>query len=73
MHFPCVTCPIYMWAFKACFTVNLQPKCSWCEFSPHLVMLTLFGHFREKEPLLIKFSHPFNPIRSLGGGGDSDA
>ena len=69
MHFACITFPIYMWAFKACFTVNLQPKCSWCEFSPHLVTLTLFGHFRQKESLLIKFTHPFNPIRSWGGGG----
>ena len=58
-----------MWAFKACFTVNLQPKCIWHEFSPHLVMLTLFGHFRQKELLLITFTHPFNPIRSGGGGG----
>ena len=69
MHFACITFPIYMWAFKACFTVNLQPKCSWCEFLPDLVTLALFGHFRQKELLLIKFTHPFNPIRSLGGGG----
>ena len=62
-----------MWAFKACFTVNLQSKCSWCEFSPHLVTLTLFGHIRQKESLLIKFTHPFNPIRSLGGGGGGEA
>ena len=58
-----------MWAFKACFTVNLQLKCTWCEFLPHLVMLALFGHFRQKELLLIKFTHPFNPIRSWAGGG----
>ena len=63
---------IYIIIFKACFTLNLQPKCSWCEFSPHLVTLTLFGHFRQKELLLIKFTFPFNPIRSWreeGGGG----
>ena len=58
-----------MWAFKACFTVNLEPKCSWCEFLSHLVMLALFGQFRQKELLLIKFTHPFNPIRLGGGGG----
>ena len=57
-----------MWAFKACFTVNLQPKYSWREFSPHLVTLTLFGHFRQKKLLLIKFTHPFNPIRSWEEG-----
>ena len=63
-----------MWAFKACFTVNLQPKCSWCEFSPHLVTLTLFGHFRQKESLLIKFTDPFNLLGlGGGGGGGSDA
>ena len=65
---------IYIIIFKACFTLNLQPKCSWCEFSPHLVTLTLFGHFRQKELLLIKFTHPFNPIRSWREGGEgSDA
>ena len=58
-----------MWAVKACFTVNLQPKCSCCEFLPYLVTLALFGHFRQKELSLIKFTHPFNPIRSWGGGG----
>ena len=42
----------YMWAFKASFTVLLQPKCSWCEFSPPLVVLTLFGHFWQKESSL---------------------
>ena len=57
-----------MWAFKACFTVNLQPKCSWCEFLPYLVTLALFGHFKQKELSVIKFTHPFNPIRSWGGG-----
>ena len=57
-----------MWAFKVCFAVNLQPKCSLCEFSPLLVKLTPFEHFRQKESLLIKFTHPFNPIRSWGGG-----
>ena len=56
-----------MWAFKACFTVNLQPKCSWCEFLPYLVSLALFGHFRQKELLPIKFTHPFT-LSGLGGG-----
>ena len=58
---------IYIIIFKSCFTLNQQPQCSWCEFSPDLVTLTLFGHFRQKELLLIKFTHPFNPIR-FGGG-----
>ena len=65
MHFA------YMWAVKACFTVNLQPKYSWREFSPHLVTLTLFGHFRQKELLLIKFTHPLT-LLGLGRRG-SDA
>ena len=62
---------IYTWASKASFTVLLQPKCSWCEFSPPLVVRTLFGHFWQKESLL---NLPiFNPIRSGGGGVGSDA
>ena len=57
-----------MWAFKASFTVLLQPKCSWCEFSPPLVVLTLFGHFWQKESLQ---NLPI-PL-TLSGLGGSDA
>ena len=61
-----------MWALKASFTVLLQPKCSWCEFSPPLVVLTLFGHFWQKESLL-NVPIPLT-LSGLGGGGvGSDA
>ena len=56
-----------MWACKTSFTVLLQPNCSWCEFSPHLVVLTLFGNFWHKESLL---NLPILlPLSGLGGGG----
>ena len=61
-----------MWAFKASFTVLLQPKCSWCEFSPPLVGLTLFGHFWQKESLL-NLPIPLTLSGRGGGGGGSDA
>ena len=56
-----------MWAFKASFTVLLQPKCSWCEFSPPLVVLTLFRHFWQKESLL-NLPIPLT-LSGLGGWG----
>ena len=60
-----------MWAFKASFTVLLQPKCSWCEFSPPLVVRTLFGHCWQKESLL-NLPIPLT-LSGLGGGGGGGA
>ena len=56
-----------MWAFKASFTVLLQTKCSWFEFSLPLVVLSVWTFLAEG--IITKFTHPFNPIRSGEGGG----
>ena len=65
----------YMWAFKASFTVLLQPKCSWCEFSPPLVVHTLHILWTFlAEGIITKFTHPLTlSVLGGGGGGGSDA
>ena len=59
-----------MWAFKASFIVRLQPKCSGCDFSPPLVVRTLFGHFWKKESLLnLPIPLTLSGLGKGGGGG----
>ena len=56
-----------MWAFKASFTVLLQPKCSWCELSSSGCTYSVWTFL--VQGIITKFTHPFNPIRPGGGGG----
>ena len=57
----------YMWAFKASFTVLLQPKCSWCEFSSSCCAYSAWTFLAEG--IITEFTIPLTLSGLWGGGG----